>query len=108
VAVVRATNNKAGIHMHVVASEIKRDKALEENSPSREGRRKEDEEAGCGASVGHHVQDGAESGRLFEPSSGVAIEGIEEARYRVEEAACARMEWHVVERCDSEDDSRVA
>jgi hypothetical protein len=108
VARIGARDNKGGIHVHVVAGEIKSNQTLEDDGPSREGGGQEDNETGCGAAIRHHVEDGAEASRLFVDARDVAIEGVEETRDTVEERARARMEGHVVEGCDSEDDSRVA
>lgn len=93
---VGATDKESSIHVNVVAGEVEGDKGLEENGPSREGRGEEDEQAGGGATVSDHVENGAESGRLLKGTGSVAIEGIEQARNTVEECACSRMEGHVV------------
>jgi len=37
-----------------------------------------------------------------------AVEGVEEAGYRIEDAARAWVEWHVVEGEDGEEDAEVA
>lgn len=108
VARIGARDNKGSIHVHVVAGEIKGNQALEDDGPSREGGGQEDNETGRGAAIRHHVEDGAEASRLFVDARDVAIEGVEETRDTVEERARARMEGHVVEGRDSEDDSRVA
>lgn len=69
--------------MHIVAGEVERDEALEEDSPSGESGREENQEAGSCASISHHVKDSTETGRLFEPPRGVTVEGIKKAGYRV-------------------------
>lgn len=38
---INATNNKSSVHMHVMAGKVECDEALEDNSPSWEGRGKE-------------------------------------------------------------------
>lgn len=108
VARIGTRDNKGGIHVHVVAGKVKGNQTLEDDGPSGEGRGQEDDEAGGGAAIRHHVEDGAEASRLFVDARDVAIEGVEETRDTVEERARARMEGHVVEGCDSEDDSHVA
>lgn len=96
VARVGAANHKRSIHVHVVAGEIESNQALEKNGPSREGRGQEDEEARRGAAIRHHVENGAETRRLFKNSGGVAINGIEEARDAVQDGAGSRVDGHVV------------
>lgn len=46
--------------MNIVTSEVQTDQALEDNTPSREGRRKEDEQTRRCASIGDHVENRAE------------------------------------------------
>lgn len=108
VARISAAHDERGVHVHVVARKIDGDEALEEDGPSWEGRRQENEKARGGAAISHHVQHGAEAGRLLEDAGGVAIQGVEQTRYGVEERACSRVERHVVEGREGEDDTRVA
>jgi hypothetical protein len=108
VARLGAIDDESSIHVDVVASKVEGDQALEENGEAREGRGEKDEQARGGASIGDHVEDGAEAGGLLESASEVAIEGIEETRDAVEKGARARMQRHVVERCECEDDASVA
>lgn len=96
------------IHVHVVAGEVKRDQALEDDAPAGEGLGKEHKQAGRGAAIGDHVQHGTELGALFVVAGCVAVERVEEARHAVERGACARVEGHVVEGREGEDDSAVA
>lgn len=77
--------------MHVVAGEVEGNQALEDDSPAREGGREEDEQAGRGAAVRDHVEDGAEARGLLEEAGGVAVDGVEEARDAVEERAGPRV-----------------
>lgn len=108
VAGVHAANHERGIHVHVVAREVQRDEALEQDGEARERRREEDEQAGGGAAVGHHVKHGAEARRLLEVTRSVAVQRVEELRDAVEERARARVEGHVVEGPHGEDDAGVA
>lgn len=94
--------------MHVVAGEVERDQALEEDGPAGEGRRQEHKQTGGGAAVRHHVEHGAEARRLLKIAGRVAVEGVEEARHAVQQRAGARVQRHVVERGDGQDDARVA
>lgn len=105
---VHAADDERRVHVHVVAGEVERDEALEEDGPARERRRQEDEQARRRAAVRHHVEDGAEARRLLKVARGVAVQRVEELRHGVEERAGAWVEGHVVERCDGEDDARVA
>ena len=107
VALIRAAHGQSGVHVHIMAREIERDQALEDDGPAGEGGREEDEQAGGRAAIGHHVEDGAEAGRLVEVARGIAVEGIEEARDAVQERARSRVQGHVVERGHGEHDSRI-
>lgn len=108
VARVGAANNERGIHVHVVAGKVEGNETLEDNGPSGERGRQEDEQARGGAAVGNHVEDGAEAGRLLKDAGGLAIEGVEKARDAVEERARTGVQRHVVEGCKGEDDADVA
>jgi hypothetical protein len=108
VALSAAAHAQRRIHMHIVARQIKRDEALEDNAESGESLRQEDKQTGGGAPIRDHVQHRTKLCGLLEATGCVAVEGIEEARYAVEERACARMERHVVEGGYGEDDARVA
>jgi hypothetical protein len=100
-----ASHAQTRVHVHVVAGEIQTDQALEDNTPSGKGRRKEHQQAGRGAAVGHHVKDCAECGGLVEMAGSETVKSIEETGYAVEEGAGARMERHVIEGGNSEDDA---
>ncbi len=63
--------------MDIVTGEIQRDQDLENDGIPRPGGREEDQKAGCGASISHHIQDSAEFCRLLEMACCVPIEGIE-------------------------------
>ena len=108
VAVLGAAHGQGGVHVDVVARQVERDEALEDDGPAREGGRQEHQQAGGGAAVRHHVEDGAEARRLLKVAGGVAVEGVEQAGHAVEERAGARVQRHVVERGEGEDDARVA
>lgn len=105
VARVGTTDDEGDVHVHVVAGKVEGDEGLEENGPAGKGRGEKDEEARRGAAVGDHVEDGAEAGGLLKDAGGVAVEGVEEAGDAVEDGAGSRMQGHVVERGDGEDDS---
>lgn len=96
VARVGASNNQSSIHVHVVAGEVERNQALEDNGPSREGRRQENQQARGGAAVRDHVQDGAEASRLVKGSGSISVESVEQARDAVEQGARARVQGHIV------------
>ncbi len=59
---VDTSDDEGGVHVHVVAGKVDGDEALEENGPAGPGGREEDEEARGSATIGHHVEDGAEAG----------------------------------------------
>lgn len=103
-----AAHGEGGIDVDVVAGEVERDKALEDDGPAGEGGGQEDEQAGGRAAVGHHVEHRAEARGLLKVARGIAVEGVEEARDAVEDRAGARVQRHVVERGDGQDDARVA
>lgn len=94
--------------MHVVACEVQRDQKLEDHAPSRLRGGEENEQTCRGAAVGDHVQDCAEAGRLLVDPRGMAIEGVEQAGDGVEDGAAARVEGHIVEGYQGEEDARVA
>lgn len=96
VARVGASNNQSGVHVHVVAGEVERNQALEDDGPSRKGRRQENQQARGGAAVRDHVQDGAEASRLVKGSGSISIESVEQARDAVEQGARARVQGHIV------------
>lgn len=91
-----------------MARKIQADQALEDHAPAGLGRRQKHQQAGSGAAVRHHVQNGAEAGRLLEPASCVAVEGVEEAADAVEEGAAARVQGHEVEGGERKDDAGVS
>jgi hypothetical protein len=70
---------------------------LEDHAPARHGCREEDEQAGGGAAIRHHVQDGSKLGGLVEATGGIAIESVEEAGYAVQQSACTWVEGHVIQ-----------
>ena len=94
--------------MHVVAAEVEGNQALEEDGPAGERGAEENQQARRGASVRHHVEDGAEPRRLLKVASCVTVDGVEQARYAVQERACPRVHGHVVERSNGQHDARVA
>lgn len=96
VARVGATDHEGSIHVHVVAGEVNGNQTLEENSPSRESGRQEDEEAGGGAAISDHVKHGTKASRLFENSGSIAIDCIEQTGDAIQEGTCSRVDGHVV------------
>lgn len=84
VARVGTANNQGGVHVHVMAGEVERNQALEDDGPSREGRRQEDQQTRGGASIRDHVQDSAKASRLVEGSGSISVESVEQARNAVE------------------------
>jgi hypothetical protein len=108
VALSAATHAQRRVHVHIVASQIQRNEALENNAPPGKCLRQKDQQTGGGAPVRDHVQYRTELCGLLESTGCVAVEGIEETRYTVQERACAWMERHVVEGGYGKDDTRVA
>lgn len=94
--------------MHVVASEVERDQALEDNGPTWERRREEHQQARGRASVRHHVKNGAKARALLVVPRGISVKGVEEAGDAVEKRTGPRVERHVVEGRNGEDDADVA
>lgn len=101
-------HDKRGIHMHVMARQIERDEALEHNRKSWECAGQEDQETGCGAAIGDHVQDRSEFGGLVEAPRCQAVKRIEQAAYAVEEAAGSRVQRHIIQRAHREHNSGVS
>lgn len=91
-----------------MAREIEGDEALKHDRPARKRRREKDQQTRRRAAIRHHVQHGAEAGRLAEVAGGVAVQGVEETGHAVEDCAGARVERHVVEGAQGEDDAHVA
>jgi len=97
VAASASAHGEGGVHVHVVGCEVERDEELEDHAPARHGCREEDEQAGGGAAIRHHVQDGSKLGGLVEATGGIAIESVEEAGYAVQQSACTWVEGHVIQ-----------
>lgn len=104
---IGAINDQGRVHVDVVASEIERNQALENDGPPRKGRREEDEEARRSATIRDHVENSTESSRLIKCASSIAIESIEQARHTVEERAGSWVKRHVIERGEGEDDTEI-
>lgn len=96
------------IHVDIVTGEIQTDQCLEDDGVGGFGAGEKDQEAGGGAAVGDHVEDGAELGGLAEFAGGEAVEGVEEAGDGVEEGAAAGVQGHEVEGGEGEDDARIS
>ena len=107
VALVGPAHAQRRIHVHVVTGQVQRDQTLENDGPPGPGGAQEDQQARGGAAVRHHVQDRAESGRLVEIPRRISIQCIQQTRYAIKEGAGARVQRHVIEGCDGEDDAEV-
>lgn len=107
VALAGTTHAQSGIHVHVMTGHIQTNQALENNSPSRPSRAQKHQQARSCATIRHHVKHRSEGRRLVKVPRGVPIQGIQQARHTVQQRACARMQRHVVERSNREDDSRI-
>lgn len=81
---VGTANNQGSVHVHVVAGEVERNQALEDDGPSREGRGQEDKQARGGAAIRDHIQDSAKASRLVEGSGSISVESVKQARNAVE------------------------
>jgi len=73
VALAASPHGQGGIHVHVVAGQIERDEALENNAPPGKGRGEEDEEASGSAAVRDHVENSAKLGALVKISGREAV-----------------------------------
>lgn len=90
-----------------MAGHVQGDQSLEDDCPSwPSGTQENQQTCGC-ATICHHIKYRAKSSGLVEVSRRVSIQGIQQTRNTVEEGAGTRMKRHVVERSDSEDDTRV-
>lgn len=107
-AVVGASHGEGSVHVNVVAGEVEGEQHLEDNGPSGECARQENQQTRSRASVRNHVENGAKARRLLESASSVSIESVKEARHAVQQRAGSRVEGHVVEGGDGEDNARVA
>lgn len=107
-ALAAAAHAQRRVHVHVVASQVEGDEALEDDAEARERLRQENEQTRCCTPVRDHVEHSSKLGALFVGPRGVSVERIEQAGYAVEEGACAWVEGHVVERDQGEEDARVA
>jgi hypothetical protein len=70
-------HTQRSIHVHIMARQIQANQALENDTPSREGARKEDKQASRRAAIRHHIEDSAEFGRLLEVTGSEAVERVE-------------------------------
>lgn len=78
VALIGTTHAQGGIHVHVVTGQVQADQTLEDDSPSGPGGAEEDDQArGC-AAICHHVQHGAEGGRLVEITRRISIQCVKQ------------------------------
>lgn len=101
-------HGQGGIHVDVVTCQIETDQPLEDDSPSGKGRCKEHQQTRRGAPVRHHVQHCTEGSPLVIPSGGHTVRGIEDARETVQSRTRPRVERHVIERSDRQDDPGIA
>lgn len=107
VALVGTTHAQRSVHVHVVTGQVQANQTLEDDSPSGPGGAQEDNQARGRATVGHHIQHGAESGRLVKVTRRITIQCVEQARDAVKKRTRARVEGHVVEGCESKDNSEI-
>ena len=56
------SHGQGGVHVNVMAGEVKTDESLEDDAPAWKGGSEEDEQAGGGTSISDHVQDCAKGG----------------------------------------------
>lgn len=103
VALGGTTHAQSCIHVHVMASHIQANQALEDDCPARPGRAQENKKACSCATVCYHVEHSTEGGRLVEITCRIPIQGIQQARNTVKEGASTRVKWHIVEGSNGED-----
>lgn len=94
--------------MHIMARHIQGNQALEDNGPPGPGGAQEDQETRGGATVRHHVQHGTEGGGLVEVSRGISIQGIQQARYTVQERTRSGMDGHIVKGGDGQNNPQIS
>lgn len=104
---VGTTHTQRSVHVHVVTGQVQADQALKDDSPSGPGGAQEDNQARSRAAVGHHVQHGAEGGRLVKVTRCISIQCVEQTRHAVQKRTCARVEGHIVEGRESKDNSEI-
>lgn len=78
-ALVLSAHGKGSIHVHVMTGQVQTDQTLEDHAVCRLGCCQEDEQAGCGAAIGNHIQDGTESSALLKSASSNTIKRVEKA-----------------------------
>lgn len=108
VALIGTTHTQRRIHVHVVTGQIQANQALENDSPSGPGGAQEDDQTRGRAAVRHHIQHGAEGGRLVEVPRRISIQCIKQTRHAIQKGACSGVEGHVVEGCEGKDDSEIS
>lgn len=94
--------------MDPVAGNVQADESLEKQRPAGPRGTEEDQQAGCGATIGHHVEHGTERSRLIIFTRNVTIHTIQQTGHGVKERTCARVEGHVVEGRDGKHDTDVS
>lgn len=102
--VALSTHAQRGVHVHVMTCQVEGDESLEEDRPARPGGAQEHKETRGRAPIRDHVEDGAERRRLFEIPCRVSVECVQQARDAVEQGTCPRVQRHVIERGDREED----
>lgn len=108
VTLARRSHGQCGVHVDVVTGEIETDQALEDDTPARKGGSQKDQQTGCGAAVGHHIEYGTECGGLVVSAGCDSVGRIEKAGYAIQTGAGPGMQRHVVERSDCEDNSGIS
>lgn len=95
------------VHVNVVRGKVEGDEELVKKGVLRVRAGEVAEEAGGGATVGHHVKDGAKLGRLVQRAGGQTVQGIEETADSVKDRTRPWVVGHVVQRCGSENYANV-
>lgn len=86
---------------------VERDQKLEQQRPLGVRRAEKREQTRRRASIGDHVEHGAEFARLAERARGLPVDGVEQARDGVEDHACFGVVGHEEEGARGEDDASV-
>jgi hypothetical protein len=78
VALSATAHAQCRVHVHIMTRQVQRNEALEDDAPTGECLRQEDEQTRCCAPVRDHIQHCTKLCRLIETASRVPIEGIEQ------------------------------
>lgn len=96
------------LHVHVMRRQIQRNQALAQKRIFGPRGAQITQQTTRRAPIRHHIQYRSKLGRLVEGPSRKPIQGIEKTRDRICREACQRVDGHVVERDQGEDNTRVA